>query len=58
MLNEVVIFEFNCSAKYATTSIKCKLMSPVLTFLILGNLSPHVLWSSELGVEKSLDHIF
>lgn len=38
MLNEVVTFEFNCNAKYAFTSVKCKLMSLVLSFLLLGGL--------------------
>lgn len=39
MLNEVVTFEFNCNAKYASISVKCKLMSLVLSFLLLEGLS-------------------
>lgn len=58
MLNEVVIFEFNCSVKYVIILIKCKLMSLVFIFLILGNLFLYVLWFFEFGVEKLLDYIF
>ena len=36
MLNEVVTFEFNCNAKYASTSVKQECMSLVLSFLLLG----------------------
>ena len=36
MLNEGVTFEFNCNAKYASTSVKCKLTSLALSSLLLG----------------------
>lgn len=56
-----MIFEFNCTEKYATRLLKCKLMSLFLIFLFLENLSPHVLGSLEPGVkskQKLLDWIF
>lgn len=56
-----MIFEFNCSGKYAPRLLKCKLMSLFLISLLLGNLSPHVLGSLEPGVkskQKLLDWIY